>query len=223
MNKALILGAGIAVAGFASAASAGGTLQLDVNSMTVQAKDSADGMGSNVAFGGESHSGSVLFGIDGNSNLNDILLNGTSVGPVPDANWSLTDVSGFINLNNGDVTGGQFTIEISNSVTLDVDTYTAQIVASSGEVNDEAPGFAIDGMTFQGFFDDAEFGGVDTSEWFNNQPLFGSFTNFAFNPNMSGFDGDANLDVFIPVPLPAGAGLAAAGLLGVVSVRRRKI
>jgi len=223
MNKALILGAGIAVGGVASAASAGGELQLDVNSMTVQAKDSADGLGSDVAFGGETHTGSVLFGTDGNTNLNDILIDGTSVGPVPDADWSLTSLTGFINLDNGTVTGGEFEIEITNSDTLDVDTYSAVIVNGTGDVNDEAPGFAIDGLTFMGMFDDAEFGGVDTQQWFDNQPLFGSFTNFAFNPNSGGFDNDANLDVFVAVPLPAGAGLAAAGLLGVGAIRRRKI
>lgn len=190
-------------------------LQLDVNSITAQAQDAG---GANVAFGGTTHTGSLEMGVDGNAELNDILLNGTSIGPA--AGWSLSDYDGTIDLNNGMVTGGSFTVEVSDGVSTD--TYMADIVSGSGMVTTGATGFAIDGLTFNGFFSGSTFAGVDVSDWFTEQPLQGSFLEFAFNPDAAGLDNDANVDIFVPVPLPTPAAMGAAGLIGLAGLRRRR-
>jgi len=219
MDRRLLAFSGAIAFSAASAAQAVPTLQLDLNSITAQAQDSG---GADVAFGGETHTGSLEIGMDGNSMLADILLNGTSVGPVPASDWSLDSLVGSIELDNGVVTGGSFTVSVKNSVTSEIDTYSADIRNGSGDVDDEATGFSIDGLTFEGMFSDTTFAGVDVTAWVDNEPLGGSFTQFAFTPDAFGFDDDANMDVFIPVPLPTPAAMAGAGLLGLGAIRRRR-
>lgn len=219
MDRKFLALSSVIAFGVGGAAQAAQTLQLDLNSLTAQAQDSG---GAAVAFGGESHTGSISLGMDANAMLAGIQLNGTSIGPVPEDDWSLDSLTGSIALDNGEVDGGSFTITVLNSVTSETDTYSAGIVAGSGDVNDVATGFSLDGLTFNGAFSDSTFAGVDVSDWVDNEPLGGSFTHFAFTPDAGGFDNDANMDVFIPVPLPTPAAMGAAGLLGLGTIRRRR-
>jgi len=77
-------------------------------------------------------------------------------------------------------------------------------------------------------FSSASFAGVNITPWFNDQPLDGSFINFSFGPNVMGFDGDTDIDIFLPadedrpeIPAPLAGGMAGLGLLGLGARRRR--
>jgi hypothetical protein len=197
--------AAIAAAIPACFASATSVLQIDINSLTVDAGG---------VFGGKTHTGALNISINAASTLNGIKINGGDVGFA----GTLTNFMGVINLNNGAVTGGSLFVEVNG-----VDTYSALISGAEGAVNSQAgQGFMVDGLTFQGFFSGPTFAGVDVSSWFTSQPLIGSFLQFAFSPNASGVDNNTDIDIYILVPLPTGAGLAATGLLGLAAIRRRR-
>lgn len=207
-----------ALVGMASIASATTVLAIDVNFLAVQARNS-----SNVAsaFGGLTHTGSVVVTHDANSTLAGVAINGVNQPKTP--GLSLT-ASGRIDLQSGNVVGGFFNILMS-----DGSAYSASIVSGAGKVTTQAgQGFKIDGLTFNGMFTDSglpgmvnRFAGVDISAFASVEPLFGAFLQFAFNPNASGFDGDSDLDLIITIPLPGSAGLATLGLLAAGSRRRR--
>lgn len=194
-------------------------VQFDVNSITVQSLDS---MGNAVAFGGESHTGSLSLGLDANSGLA-IFVDGSGFSSLrrggPDGVFSM---SATIELVNGQVMGGSITIAIDGGA----DSYTAEIRKNSGDVQVEAniggDSFAIDGLTYQGFFSDNEFGGIDVSEFVARSPLTGNFLNFDFAPDATGFTSLADLDVFTAIPLPTSGALAGAGLAGLAVARRRR-
>jgi len=197
---ALLAGAGVA--------SANSVLQIDVNSLTATA---GPGFGTG-------YTGSVNLSTNANSELAGILIGGSS----QMISGTLSSFAGAINLVNGQVDGGSFTVTVLESDNVTLSTYSATINDTAGQVNTQAgQGFSIDGLTFDGTFSSATFAGVDVSKWFDNQPLTGSFIQFAFNPNAQGVDGDSDIDIFVTVPLPAGGMMAFAGLAGLASVRRR--
>lgn len=195
-------------------------LTIDVNGLSVQSRNAS---GANVAFGGLTHTGSLALVNDPNSVLAGVGVNGFNA-PIT-SGLSLT-LTGVINLVNGMVTGGGFTITMS-----DGSSYTASIASGIGQVQIQAgQGFQVDGLTFNGFFGDNgnpgfvnRFAGVDITPWALGEPLAGSFLNFAFAPNANGVDMDADLDVYVETLIPAPlAGMAGSlGLLGVTTRRRR--
>ncbi len=201
----------IAAAGLiATSAMAGNEIQFDVNSVTA------------VASGpfGTGFTGTITLSDDANSTLSAILINGSDQGI---ASGQLSDFSGTITLVGGVVTGGSFTLEANGS-----ETYMASIVAGSGTVGTSAGStgpFTIDGLTFMGAFSGltggTDFAGVDVTPWAGGA-VRGSFLEFKFGPNASGVDTDADVDIFAVVPVPAPAALAAAGLVGLASTRRRR-
>jgi hypothetical protein len=185
-------------------------LQIDLNSLTATASSAGFSTG---------FTGTISLSHDANSTLNGIKIDGTT--QTIGAGFVLSSLSGSITTVAGAVTGGSFSVSVFDGFTTD--TYTASIVAGSGLINSQAgQGFTIDGLTFSGLFSGTSFAGVDVTTWDSNEPLGGSFLNFAFDPGAGTTDSDADLDVFVMVPLPTGAGLGLAGLFGLGAMRRRR-
>ena len=216
MSRGLIAAAALVVS--SGAALATPVLQFDVNGFSTQARDGAN---NNSPFGGLTHTGSVAFTV-GTGVLNGIFIQSTPGGAFNNAGFSgstMTGFSGQVNLNNGQVTGGSITLTISNG-----DSYTCGITGGIGAV---APyvggGFTIQALTRNGFFNDAQFGNVNVSPWFNAQGingLPGSFLQFNFNPDASGA-ATSDMDLFVDVvPLPPAAWAGLATLAGVITARR---
>jgi hypothetical protein len=202
-----------------AAASATPTLQFDVNGFGAQAVNAGGG---NTPFGGLSHTGAVQFSV-GSGTLNGVYIQSVASGPFINAGLSgvtMTAFSGQVNLVSGLVTGGSVTIQISNG-----DSYTCQIAPGSGAVsNYVGGGFKIEALTRAGQFNDAMFGNVDVSPWYNVQSgvpgLLGSFLEFNFSPNAQGA-AFSDMDVFVDVvPMPPAAWAGMATLAGVMAVRR---
>lgn len=194
-----------------SVAHGASTLQIDLNGLTATASSA----GFSTTF-----TGTISLAHDANSTMEGIKINGAS--QTLGAGFVLSSLSGSITTVGGAVTGGSFSVSVfDGSVT---DTYSASISAFSGSINTQAgQGFTIDGLTFSGFFSGTSFAGVDVTLWDSNEPLSGSFLNFAFDPGTGTSDSDADLDVFVvAVPLPTGASLGLAGLIGVGAMRRRR-
>lgn len=204
-TKITIIGAAAALS---TAASAATVALIDVNGMAAQYTPAAGG-----SFG-VGATGAINFATDANTILAGVALDGVN----QTLTAGLQSIVGTINLAGGVVQGGSFTITAT-----DATSYTATIVAGIGQVATQAgQGFSIDGLTFNGLFSGASFAGVNVSDFFNGQPLTGSFLQFAFRPNAQGFDRDSDLDVFVSVPMPAAAGLGFAGLAGIAAGRRRR-
>jgi hypothetical protein len=199
-----------AACAFAASAQANTLLQIDLNSLTATASSAGFSTG---------FTGTISLAHDANSTLNGVKIDGTS--QTIGAGFVLSSLSGSITTVAGAVTGGSFSVSVFDGFTTD--TYSASIVAGSGSINSQAgQGFTIDGLTFSGFFSSSSFAGVDVTLWDSNEPLTGSFLNFAFDPGAGTTDSDADLDVFVVVPLPASGGLCLAGLLGLAGARRRR-
>lgn len=211
MKRSAILAAA-AVLGASGAASAVPLeLFIDVNTLSASFSGTWDTGGG----AGVSATGSVSITTNMLSSLNDVRIDGVTQA----ISASLTTFTATINLVNGGVTGGS--ISTSNS---DGTSYTALIRNGFGDVSVQSgQGWSIDGLTFDGFFANASYAGVDVTPWFNAQPDNGSFLNFAFNPgaNGTGTDNNTDVDLYVLVPMPAAAGLGLAGLAG-LGIRRRR-
>jgi hypothetical protein len=216
MKLGMFAGAAAAMTA-ASAAFAAPVLQFDVNSFHAQAYDSSN---TASAFGGLSHTGSIQFSV-GSGVLNGMFIQSAPFGPFLNAGLSgvtLTTFGGEVDLVNGQVTGGNIVLGVSNG-----DSYTCQITPGSGAVSAYVGGgFKVEALTRQGLFNDATFGNVDVSHWFNGQALglIGSLLQFNFDPSASGA-ASSDMDLFVevvPLPPTAAAGLATLG--GIVMVRR---
>jgi len=197
-----------------SAVIAAPVFHFDINGITVQAKSSTGGA---TTFGGLAHTGSLSFGFQtGTSHLEGIDIQQAIGGAPQHQNFTgqLTNFTGTVNLVDGRVTGGNF------SVVANGDTYSADIVPQIGAVsNYVGGGFKLEGLTFNGHFSDGSFGNINVSPWFNAQNvlngLVGSFLQFNWNPNASGFS-FADMDIFVDVvPLPASAWTGLATLAGI--------
>lgn len=191
-------------------------LQIDTNDMAFQ---SLDEVGAPVPFDGESHTGAVSITKILESEANAVLIKDSPFGPfIPQGGFSgvLTDITFDITLDGGMVTGGSFSIDLDTG-----DTY-AGMIGASGHVDDTQTGFTIDGITFSGAFTDADFAGVDITDWFNAQGigtnLEGSFLAFKINPDDTGA-AIVDVDSFVIVPAPAASLVLLAGLAG---MRRRR-
>jgi hypothetical protein len=220
--KTLLCGSAAILAGGA-AALASPTLQMDLNAFSTQAKN---GGGANSAFGGLNHTGAINFSL-GAGVINGLFIQPTQGAPFQNANFSgtWTAFTGSITLNNGQVTGGSLTVTISGG-----DSYTCGITPGSGFVsNFVGGGFKVEALTRNGLFNDAQFGNVNVSPWFNAQNpngLPGSFLQFNFTPNAAGF-ASADMDLFVdvvvvPLPPASWAGLAALSAFAIVRRAARR-
>jgi hypothetical protein len=222
-----VLGAAVAavlVAGSTASAQMSSTLQLDINGIGVQAQNSG---GVNSSFGGLTHTGSLnLDFAQSITHLLGVFVQHNHNSPVNMGfNGTLTDFSGTINLNNGQVTGGNLMVTVNGS-----DTYSAQVTPGVGSVSTfVGGGYKVEGLTFNGIFSSAMFGNVDVSPWYNMQTIAGgnpgSFLSFNFNPDATGAS-YSDMDVFVEViPLPPAAWTGLATLVGVMFagyVKRRR-
>lgn len=227
LTRVLVVGAGLAIGG-ASASLATVTLQIDVNGLSAQSKDSG---GANVAFGGVTHTGSVAMSNDGNSVVNSVgIVTGSSFAAAANG-WTINSFIGSILLSGGLVTGGSVYLEVTDGTFTD--SFSATIADTSASANPgkvetfAGGGFTIDGLIFSGTFvdggADSKFAGYDVSQFLvSNGLLTGSFLNFVFNPDGSGLDANSDMDLFVVIPLPTSAGLASLGLAGLAGTRRRR-
>lgn len=200
--------AGMAAIG--AQASAASLLQLDVNTLTAQARDANN---NNSAFGGTTHTGSVAFSANPNSVLGGVFIDGANQNI---AAGQLSTFSGVIELVNGQVSGGSLAMTLTNS-----DTFNADVVPGQGQVTAISGfgGFFIDGLIANVLFNANTFAGADIQSFFDQQPLTGSFVNFQFNPNVNSRSNSTDIDIFV---VPAPASMALLGLGGLVAVRRRR-
>lgn len=209
-----------ALASAAAAASAATQLLIDVNGLAAQATLANGANG----FGGLTHTGSITLSKDNNSVLAGVAIDGINQAITPGLSMNF---AGVINLVNGQVTGGSFMISMS-----DGSSYSASIASGVGAVATQAgQGFQIDGLTFNGLFNDSglpgfvdRFAGVNISPWAIGEPLAGSFLHFAFRPDASGRDADTDTDIFVVTSIPAPMAVTAGmfGLAAVAGVRRRR-
>jgi hypothetical protein len=183
------------------------TLAFDVNSVVVEADED---------FGGMDYTGSLLVSHDANAGIADLRLNGASRSMTSE----LSMLDGRIDLDNGAVVGGFFTVLLA-----DGSEYTTAIGGSAGAIEfTQADGFAVDGLTQGGVFESlpgGEFGGVDISPLTGRgvDSFIGSFLLFAFDP-IDGIDTNVNLELYLTIPSPGGAALFAAGGLAALGRRR---
>jgi hypothetical protein len=165
----------------------------------------------------ENYTGTLSLYSQSPANLVGVFLNGANMTANGSFTGALDAFTGTVHLVDGKIVGGGFSL-----VLVGGDSYGAQIVEGTGMVRRLRSGYFFEGLTFDGMFSSASFGGVDIQPWFDAQPLLGNFIEFGYTPNAFGFDNTANLDIFVIVPLPTGAGLAGAGLLTLACVRRRR-
>lgn len=190
------------------------SLQLDLRALAAQSFDSS---GSPGPFIGLNHTGSLGLSADTASSLSAIRINGT---PQTLASGQLNAVSGSIDLGNGTVLGGSISVALNNG-----DTFTAQIASGVGGVSAQpGQGFSINGAYFNALFSGSTFGGINISQYFNAQPLSGTYLLFELNPvlvfNGEGIDEAVDLTISL-VPSPGAAAPLAVGVLGFASRRRR--
>lgn len=200
------------------------TAQFDVNNLTFQARNS---LGAPGAFGGLSHTGSLVFtDVLPTTELVAVLMrvdNGPFIAQ-PGSPWALSDAAMTINLNNGMVTGGSLSIDIGGGPGGGGDRYSATINPGGMVSPFVGGGFVIEGLTSAGAFSDASFGPVGVADFFAAQgtPPFlnGSFLAFRIQPDPNG-GGFADLDAFVSnIPAPGSLVLLGIGL--VIGARRRR-
>ncbi len=213
----------------ASATASTVTLQMDINSLTLQAYDQADCNGNAVAFSGINHTGSLGLGTDtiGNdpTQLVSVMIDGVQqlLTPILTENG----VSGYINLLNGQILGGHISINVNGDNAIN--TYEFDIVPQSGSIIDFSMfnyGYVAAGNTINGDFSDTTFGDIDVAPWANNEPLLGSLYQFSYDPDASGFDQNVDLDLSVVaiVPLPTSCLMGACSLIviGLTRITRRQ-
>lgn len=205
----------VALLAASAGAAADSTLHFDMNSTTATAGGGPFG---------EDFTGTVTITDDANSLLADVALNGVSAGvSTSDFNLNIT-----VQLVGGVVSGGAFSLVVSDN------TYIGAVIAGSGSVYQAANGsFEIDGLTYFGDFTGGPGGtsdtflGVDIAPFVSHGPLAGSLLQLQFNPaGPDQIDPDADVDMYVSVPVPQAAGLALAGMgamAGFGLVRRRSV
>ena len=196
-------------------------LQFDLNNLGFQAYNV---LGAPAPFGGLTHTGALdLFDSLPTTQLLAVLIS-TGGGPFqnqPGAPWNLTDCVLNINLSNGNVTGGSFSVDINGGPGGGGDRYSASIGAAGSVSTYVGGGFKIEGLTLAGSFSDASFGPVNVSDFFSGSPnLQGSFLTFRIQPDANGA-GFADTDAFVSnVPAPGSMACLAAAVF--VACRRRR-
>jgi hypothetical protein len=199
------------------------TLQLDVNNLSIQARDS---LGAPVPFSGLNHTGSLQMMFQpAQTELLGVLMQ-TGSGPFilqTGFTGSLTAASVQINLNSGSVTGGNMLFDINGGPGSGGDRYTASIAAGGNVAPFIQGGFQIEGLTSSGMFSDDNFAGVNIADFFANQGgqfLPGYYFAFRIQPTPTG-SGSADMDVFV-TNIPAPGSMLCLAAAGLFASRRRR-
>ena len=200
-------------------------LDIDINSLTIRSFDGFGGTGNEVPFDGITHTGSLVLGTD--EGANPTHLAALSIDLVAQTAPTLSSISGFIDLNNGMIDGGNVTVAVDGTSTA-TDTYTFDLVGGSGQMHDFRPfnfGFFLSADTEEGRFSGPTFGVVDVALWDKFEPLDGTFVQFKFEPDAAGLDMDADVDLrvlaVVPVPSSLWTGLSLLACLGSFRLYRR--
>jgi hypothetical protein len=201
------------------------TLQFDLNNLAYQ---SLNASGAPVPFGGLTHTGSLAFSDSLPTTQLVAILISTAGGPFvnqPGAPWNLTDCVLNVNLSNGNVTGGSFSVDLNGGPGGGGDRYSAAIGAAGNVSTYVGGGFKVEGLTMNGAFSDALYGTVNVADFFAAQgtPPFlqGSFLSFRIQPDANGA-GFADTDAFVSsVPEPGSLACLLAAAAIVVRRRRR--
>jgi MYXO-CTERM domain-containing protein len=200
------------------------TAQFDVNNLSFQSRN---GAGAPAAFGGVSHTGSLVFtDVLPTTELVAVLMR-TGAGPFlaqPGGPWALSDASLTINLNNGMVTGGNLLIDIGGGPGGGGDRYSATLGAAGVVSPFVGGGFMVEGLSANGQFSDSSFGSVNVADFVASQGtppfLTGWFLGFRIQPDAQGA-GFADLDAFVTnVPAPGSFALLGVGMI--FAARRRR-
>jgi MYXO-CTERM domain-containing protein len=210
--RLIMTAAGVAAFGLTATAGAAtyNSLMFDLNGLEAQ---TAGG----VPFS-TSYTGDVIVTADATGDLATILGDGADLRSNGTFTGVLDSFMATVSMTNGTISGGSFSI-----VLVSGEIYSASIAAGSGIVREIRTGFFFDGLTFDGGFTSSNYDGIDVSNFFDNIPLEGNFIEFAYNPDANGFDNTSNMNIFVSVPAPIGAGLGLAGLAGIASRRRRAL
>jgi hypothetical protein len=220
MNKRLIGMAGTLALVMASQANAQRGFQFDLNNFGFLSLNQAGGQ---IPFGGTTHTGSLA--MSDALPITQLVAVGISGGPgqayavQPGAPWVLTDAALNINLVNGNVTGGNFQVDINGGPGAGGDRYSATIGAGGSVTTFIGGGFKVEGLTTTGQFSDAAWGGVAIAD-FSGNALTGSFLSFRIQPNAQGA-GFCDADAWVTaIPSPGSLACVLAG--GLIVARRRR-
>jgi len=190
-------------------------LDFDVNTISIQAKS---GLGQNI-FTGVNHTGELIL----SSGALSTLAVGVDGVYQPNLSASHMSLSGDVFLVNGILDHGTVTL---NATDLS-DSYVFDVQSGSGALHKigSKNSYLLSGTTINGLLNHDSFGGMDVQLWHDQQPLMGSFVQFFFRPNATGFDGATSLDVcaYATVPLPQavwGGAVLLAVLAGVKFLKR---
>ena len=191
------------------------TLEFDVNALSAQASGPLS----------EDFTGTIqLFHTpqqpDPNARILDVLIDGVRQN-TPGAESDEFSLVLDLEFNAGSIIAGQLLVQVDS--TGSENSYGASAVAvQGGSIIDAGGVFSIGGLTDGGGFDDAlgTFLGVDISAWGLAAPAEGHFAIVGLDPDGVGFDPNADVDVFVLTPAPAGITAIGIGLL--MAGRRRR-
>lgn len=212
--RKLLLAAAASTAALLGTSASASTLDIDMNGFKV-----SGGTGMSTTF-----TGTLTFTSDGNTTIAEVRKNDID----QSFTGTLASYSGSISFIGGEVSGGDFSIKLTNGDEYEGKFYhfvgagTSAITKKPGTLNN----WRIDAGTHKASFHtgiDSLFGNVDVSEFIaQNGSLFGELFQFEFEPDGSGIDENVFAEYTVVVPVPPAAGLGLAGLLGVAALRRRR-
>lgn len=220
MNKFLTGLTGTLTLALGSQAFAQRGFQFDLNNFAYLSLNQAGGQ---IPFGGTTHTGSLA--LSDALPITQLVAVGLSSGPgqpytvQPGSPWILTDATLNINLVNGNVTGGNFLVDINGGPGAGGDRYSATVGAGGSVTTFVGGGFKVEGLTLAGSFSDASWGGVAIADFSGNN-LLGSFLGFRIQPNANGA-GFCDVDAWVNA-VPAPGSLACCLAAGFVAIRRRR-
>jgi len=190
----------------ATSSQAAFNLQIDINSVTIDS--------GGAAVDPNTFTGSLQFSANANTNLAAISFEND----LQTVTASLVSLSGVVNYTDGAPTSGSFFVGLSDgsSYMADVDTRFSSLVSFTTGIGGTA---STNLGNFGGLVGGSLFGGADVTPW-NFGDAEGSVFFSGFEPDSSGVDTNANLDIFVNIPAP---GLGAFGLAGLgLALRRRR-
>jgi hypothetical protein len=192
-------------------------LEIDLNALTVQARNTADT--SNIAFT-NTFTGLLKLSL-GSGTLSDIVIDGDSQA----FSGTLTALSGVIHLSGGTVTSGNVSVTVTTAGQPKVYSLTA-MSSPSNAITSPAP-YTVSGDTGGSTFSSNFFGGVDVTQWHAGQPLEGQFVVSHYTPLTTGGSigqsANTNLDLIVSaVPEPGSIALSSTGLAYLACRRRRR-